>query len=460
MKSQEIGGILLYELATQSTKNNEIYEIYNAGTKSKQSRIVFDECKLMLKGSPLEPKFKLGRDIIKHIKTGSFIQPLNKDDGQSGDGTNIAVLSLDEYHQHKTTDFYDLFQGANTKESLLIIITTAGTDLTYPCYTQEYKYCSSVLSGEVINDEYLIDICEVEEDDDIDIERNWWKANPIRMSYAEGRKKIRDTYMIAKEVPDKMVSFKTKCLNQWVHAQKNSYIDMNKFENCMPKKAIEFSLKGLDVYVGIDVSAKIDLTSVTFEIPYLMEDGTIKYIVFCKSFVPNDKKLREHQRVDKQPFNAWFSKGYIKVTNSDIVDQKVIIDYILARCKSEQWNIKAICVDPHNSSLLQTTFDDMGYNVFEISQGHKSLNDATVHLREQIYLNNVLFDYDPCTMWQFRNAIITESQGWIKVDKGQSIKRIDCVDSTICSHKLAMMWKPYEKGTSIEEKILSKEFIM
>lgn len=155
-KSQEEAGIALYEAAVTSTKNGEVYEIYTAGTKRDQSKIVFGEAGLMLQGSPLRMKFKVTRDCIKHLKSNSTIKPLSKDDGKSGDGTNPALLVLDEYHQHKTTEFYDLGIGSNTKEPLLMIITTAGMDLTYPCYVTEYQYCSKVLdpNTDVENDEY------------------------------------------------------------------------------------------------------------------------------------------------------------------------------------------------------------------------------------------------------------------------------------------------------------------
>ena len=94
-KSQSESGEALYEIAIQSTKNMETYEVYTAGTKREQSKIVFNECNLMTKGSILRSKFNFKRDEIVHIKTGSFIKPLSKEDGKTGDGTNPACLILD-----------------------------------------------------------------------------------------------------------------------------------------------------------------------------------------------------------------------------------------------------------------------------------------------------------------------------------------------------------------------------
>ena len=101
-------------------------------------------------------------------------------------------------------------------------------DLTYPCYVQEYAYCSKLLDPDVdsvSNDAYFADILELDPEDyenldHISDERLWWKANPIRMSYENGRQKIRDAYKLAKEIPEKMTAFLTKMLNIWVQAQR------------------------------------------------------------------------------------------------------------------------------------------------------------------------------------------------------------------------------------------------
>ena len=130
---------------------------------------------------------------------------MSAEDAKTGDGTNPAGLVLDEYHQHRTTEFYDLGLGSNTKEPLLMIITTAGMDLTFPCYVTEYTYCSRILdpASDVENEEYLVDICELDKEDYENIENLenrelWKKANPIRMTYQEGIEKIEGEYRIAR----------------------------------------------------------------------------------------------------------------------------------------------------------------------------------------------------------------------------------------------------------------------
>ena len=463
-KSQMEAGVTLYEMSTRAVKNKEIYECYCAGVKKKQSEVIFNECKNLLRGSPLKKKFKINRGTIIHIKSGSTLEPLNKQDGKEGDGSNPALLVLDEYHQHKTTEFYDLGLGGNTKESLLMIITTAGMDLTYPCFTQEYSYCSKILDPnvDVFNDEYFIDICEIDEDDDISDERNWIKANPIRATYEAGIKKIREEYKLAKEIPEKMIAFLTKCLNKWVQATENGYMDMAKWKACEVKE-IPYDLKNRSVYVGFDMSAKIDLTSVAFIIPILTDEvdqtgkNIVKYVVFSHSFIPNREKLMERKAVDKVPYDAWERNGYLTVTDTPIVDQNAVMQYVLDKCEKNSWNIECLCFDPANASKLMMDLSDQGYVVEEVYQSHKSLNESTAGFREQVYSKNVLYLNNPLLNYSMSNAVIKTNNGLIKIDKDATTKRIDPVDAILCGYKLAL-YHMFVDTTSTDEWLDSEEW--
>ena len=458
-KSQEEAGVALYEISVQATKNKEVYEYYTAGVKRDQSKIVFEEAKLMLNGSPLRKKFKLTNNAITHVKTGSYIKALSKEDGKTGDGTNPAGLIVDEYHQHKTTEFLDLGLGSNTKESLLMIITTAGMDLTYPCYTQEYDYCSKVLDSniDVENDTYLIDIMEIDSGDDISDEENWKKANPIRMSYPAGREKIRGDNEIAKVIPEKMIAFLTKMLNMWVQQKENGYMNMEKWKKCEVKK-LPIDIKGKPVYVGFDMSSKIDLTSVAFVIPYrngkLDQTGReiTEYIVLSHSFIPNQEKLMERVFKDKVPYDAWEREGFITVTNSEIVDQNVVMDYVLNFCKENELDIQTLCFDPANASKIMIDLSNEGYIVEEVYQSHKSLNEATEGFREEVYMGTVCYLYNPVLNYSMSNAVIRKNNGLIKIDKDATSKKIDPVDATLCGYKLAR----YHEFNNIRQEALDE----
>lgn len=350
-----------------------------------------------------------------------------------------------EYHQHPTTDFYDLGLGSNTKEPMLTIITTAGKDLTYPCYTQEYDYCSKVLDPDVDvkNDEYFIDICEADKGDDPGDLTTWQKANPIRAFYDEGIKKIAEDYEIAKQIPEKMIAFMTKVLNIWVSAANNGYMDMKKWKACEVKE-FPIDLKGRPVYIGFDMSSKIDLTSVAFIVPFQTDKldssskKVVNYAVWTHSFIPTVDKLREHIIKDKVPYDAWERLGYLTLTNTPIVDQATVMRYVLNECEKYQLDIQCFCFDPNNAAKLMMDLSDEGYTVEEVYQSHKSLNESTQGFREQVYSGNVVYLNNPLFNYAMSNTVVRTNNGLIKIDKDATTKRIDPVDATLGAFKLAL----------------------
>ena len=450
-KSQELAGITLYEISATSTKNSELAEAYTAGVKRDQSKIVFNEAALMLKGSKLRPKFKITKSRIEHIKTGSFIRPLSKDDGRngSGDGTNPSCLVVDEYHAHPTSDFVDLSIGSNTKEPLLCIITTAGVDLNAPCY-REYEFCGNVLNPDVDieDEEYLIDICEQdkEEVDDprlLKDEKRWIKSNPIRATYPEGIEKIRTTYEKALKVPEDMPMCLTKNFDIWVQAKAGAYMDMSKWKRCEVQE-LPVDIRGLQCVIGVDMSAKIDLTSVCFVIPYQDENEqdeegapVTKYIILQHSFIPNRDILRAKEITDKFPYTASEMKDELSVTDSEIVNQKKIMLWALDKANELGLEIYGWACDPWNSAYFMTELSERKHNVFDVSQTYGGLSEATKAFREEVYQKHVLYQPDSLLNFCMRNAVEKSSDGKIMIDKDRKTRRIDIIDAIINAFKIA-----------------------
>ena len=449
-KSQELAGITLFEISATSTKNNEVAEAYTAGVKRDQSKIVFNEAALMLKGSRLRPKFRVTKSRIEHIKTGSFIRPLSKDDGRngSGDGSNPSCLVIDEYHAHMTSDFVDLSIGSNSKEPLLCIITTAGTNFG-PCY-REYLYCSNILdpSVDIEDEEYLIDICEQDIDEVNDPrllqdEKLWIKSNPIRATYPEGRGNIRTTYEKALKVPEDMPMCLTKNFDIWVQAKAGAYMDMDKWKRCEVQE-LPIDIRGLQCVIGVDMSAKIDLTSVCFVIPYqdeneMDEEGNpvIKYILMQHSFIPNRDKLIERELTDKFPYAAAEMKGELSVTDSDIVNQKKIMLWALDKANELGLEIYGWACDSWNAAFFMTELSERKHTVFDVSQTYGGLSEATKAFRDEVYQKHIVYQPDSLLNFCMRNAVEKSHDGRIMIDKDKKTRRIDIIDAVINAFKIA-----------------------
>lgn len=450
-KSQMMAGIALYECGVMSARSGELNEVYAAGTKRDQSRIIFEEAKLMLKGSPLSEYFRVLRTEIIHVKTGSFIKPLSKEDGQKGDGTNPQLGLLDEYHQHETTEFYDLFDSGMKarKEPLLLIITTAGLDLNVPCFSQEYKYCSSILDSAIENDNYFVMICELDKEDNIANIENWKKANPIVMTYDEGIAGLKESFEIAREVPEKMRTFLTKNLNVWIQQKENGYMDMNKWKECGQDFDLE-TLRGLECIVGIDLSATLDLTSVGF---VFRKDG--KYIVLSHSFMP-EETLNKKIRTDKVPYDLWGKQGWISTTPGAYVDYAFIKRYIQDMEKKYNWTIREICFDKWNATQFAQDMEAEGYTMVEIIQGIKTLGEPTKDFRAQVYSGNVIHNNNPVLTWAIGNAVVRmDANENIMLDKSKSTERIDPIAAVMNAYVRAMRLNINEKSVYEERGLIT-----
>jgi phage terminase large subunit-like protein len=449
-KSQSLGTVGSYE---SSAFGEPMAEVYVGATKTEQSKIVWNEIKAQINGSEfLKQKFKIANGRITHLKSGGFIRALSKEDGQTGDGLNVQCGLVDEYHAHKTTEIYDvLVSGAGARPQwLMFIITTAGFDLNNPCYAVEYKYVSNILdpNNPIENDEYFVMINELDKDDDIKDESVWEKANPILCSYEEGRAFLRGELKAALDVPEKMRNFLTKNMNIWVNMRENGYMDMEKWSKC--KAAINLlDFSNMECDIGIDLSAKIDLTSVGIE--FKKDD---KYYLFGHSFMPEDT-VEVKRKTDKVPYDLWVEKGYITTTPGAVVDYSFIKSYIKNIEKQYKLKIRHIAYDPWNASMFAQEMEEEGYTMVEIRQGMQTLAPATKHFREEVYKGNVVHNNNPVINWALGNAVTRQDANEnFMLDKSKATDRIDPIASIINAHVMAMKREEFD----INKHILSGKF--
>lgn len=429
--------------------SDEQEEVFIAGWGREQSSLVFNDVLNQIHGVDfLKGKYTNSYGRIKHLKSRSVITPLSKEARKTGDGTNPSLAVIDEFHAHETSEIYDVLISGMVarKNPLIVIITTAGFNLNRPCYT-EYQYVSSILDEDspIENDEYFVMVCELDKDDDIKDERNWAKANPIVATYGEGMAFLRGELQAALDVPEKMRNFLTKNMNLWVDQKDNGYIDMSKWSLCGSK--ISFAdMKGMECIVGVDLSAKIDLTSVSFE--FQKDD---QFSVFSHSFMPEDT-VNSKRRTDKVPYDLWIQQGWITSTPGAVVDYSFVREYIKRMENEYGFIIKEVCADPWNATQFMQDLENEGYTVVEIRQGMQTLGAPTKHFREEVYKFNVIHNNNPVLTWAVGNAVTRmDANENIMLDKSKSSERIDPIASVLNAHVRAML-KQINKKSVYEDR--------
>lgn len=441
-KSQSLACVASYEAMAFG---ENMSEVYIGATKTEQARIVWNETEAMLAGCrELRGKYSVKYGAIHHTKSRSIIRPLSKEDRKTGDGLNPQCGIIDEYHAHDTDEIMNILDSGMIAraEPLLMMITTAGSNLNNPCFRNEYQYVERLLNphDQAENETYFALVNELDKDedgnliDDVKDEKAWLKANPIAASYSEGVENIRAKLQIALEIPEKMDDFLTKNMNIWVNRRAQGYIQPDKWAACEAGEKEQPDIAGLEAYVGVDLSATTDLTSVSLEVP--LPDG--RAAVFSHSFIPEDK-LEEREKTDKMPFRQWERAGWITVTPGAVVDYTFVAAYIQRIEEKFGVSVREICYDKYNARHLMQEMEQEGFVVVEIPQSIRHLTEPTKKFREKVLAQKIVHDGNPVLNWAVGNAVTKmDAQENIMIDKSKSIDRIDPLAALINAHARAM----------------------
>mgnify|MGYP000954064529 CR=1 FL=1 len=455
-KSQSEACVGTYETFADSESASEVY---CAATKTKQSKIVWNEARLQTKRCDfLKGKYKIANGMIMHLKSDSYMTYLSKEDGKTGDGFNPQCGIIDEYHLHPTTEMYDVLNsgmGART-QPLMMIITTAGYELNHPCYRVEYKYVSNILNPDspVENDEYFVMINELDKDkdgnitDDIKDEKVWIKANPIVAENEVGLNYLRGELKAALAEPEKMKTFLTKNMNVWIDKRASGYMEMDKWRAGGVENYDLNNLMNMECIAGLDLSAKNDLTSISFD----FKIDNDKYVVLSHSFMPKDR-LHEKMIKDKMPYDLWSKDNkWITLTPGSVVDYSYIKKYIEEMYQKYKWRYREIVYDPWNATQFAIMMENAGYTMAEMRQGIRSLSEGTKNFRDSVYAGNVIHDNNPVLTWALGNAVTKpDANENIMLDKEKSTFRIDPAAALMNAHSRMIIVNP-DKGTSVYEK--------
>lgn len=338
-----------------------------------------------------------------------------------------------EYKDHLTSEIYDnLDTGMTRPNALIVIISTAGTNINCPMMS-EYKYVSKVLNPElkdVVNEEYFIMICELDEKDDIKDESTWPKANPIVCKTEFGMNILRGKLKIALDMPDKMRIVKTKNFNVWVDAKENGYMNMKKWYAC--EKVFDLSLfRKKQCVMGADLSTKLDLTSLAFE---FLIDG--KYYIYQHSFLPEEEFNRRVQE-NKFNFALWKEEGWLTVIPGATIDYDCVRDYIREIEEEFEIQIVEVCYDPAFAHQFVLDLQFEGYTCVEVRQGPLTLTEPTEDFRKCVYDGNMIHTNDGLFNWSMGNAVLANpqrKQNYTMLDKAKSYEKIDPCAASMNAH--------------------------
>ena len=417
--------------------------VYCAGYDRNQAKIVWNDACMMGQKSPkISKDLDIKKTMVTNKKRGGEMVALSRET-KNKDGLSVSLSIIDEYHAHRTSDLYDVIRSALGKRvnEMVTIITTAGNDSeNNPCLKEE-ELCKKILTGEIVNEKYFVNIRQLDKDDDPHDERNWAKANPMLLEiengneYAQGLyEKIKTDHDMAYGSNDygKIREFLTKRCNVWQQASDDMFMEgcMDKFKSlAVDREEFLEMTEGLDCIAGIDLSKATDLTAAA----YVFRLANGKYALTAHGYIAEERAV-EHEKTDRVPYLQWAKEGYCTLTEGSTVDYSDLVDDVLQAKERYGWNIKELTYDPYAAEYCTQDIEKGGITRVKVPQRMATLSEPTKFFKKIVLEGNLVHDGSPLLTWCVSNAVAkTDDQENIMLSKKNrtDTQRIDLLAASI-----------------------------
>jgi len=389
-KSVIAAGIGNYMLVADKEKGAEVY---CGATTEAQAWEVFRPAKQMMDQSP-GLKRAFGVDVnaktMTVLSTASRFAPVI---GKPGDGASPSCAIVDEYHEHQAPDLHDtMLTGMGAREQpLMLIITTAGTNLAGPCKAQHDEVVK-LLDGLVENDQLFGIIFTIDENDDWTDFDTWKKANPnLGVSVFEDflRAQLRDACQNA----HKQNIIRTKHLNVWCNAN-TAWMNMLKWNACADPNITLEQFEGMPCVAALDLASKVDVAALVL---LFWKDS--KYYAFGKYYLPRDTVDLPQNR----HYQGWELEGLLTVTPGAVTDYEYIKeDLRLARTR---FDIRSVPYDPFQATQLSTELTAEEFPMVELRPTVLNFSEPMKELEKLVLNRAIFFDGDKVMTWMMSNVV-------------------------------------------------------
>ena len=414
-KTALIAGILLAHICGPEAVLNT--QIVSGAMSRDQASVVFALACKMIQLSPEMTK------ITRIVPSSKRILGLTRNvefralsaDGRTAHGLSPVLAILDELGQVRgpQSDFVDAIitaQGAHKNPLQMIISTQAPNDADLLSIWIDDAQRS--------NDPHIV--CHVyaaDKDCDLMDEKAWAAANPAIGKF-RSLKDVEEQAKQATRMPSAESTFRNLVLNQRVEVI-SPFISRGVWL-VNSQEPDESAFYECPVYVGLDLSAKTDLTAMVM-IAFKNGRWHVKPVVWTP-----EKGLRDRAKRDRAPYDVWHQQGYLRTIPGASIDYEVVAKEIadaLADC-----NVQAVAFDRWRFDLLKKEFDKLGLDLplIPFGQGFKDMAPALDTLETMLLNEQMSHGAHPVlTMCMANSRIEKDPAGNRKLNKAKATGRID-----------------------------------
>lgn len=406
-KSALTSGIGLY---CMSADEEQGADVFSAATTRDQAKVVWETAKQMMQKRPdFAAKIGVGVSAYSIFQSKSFSKftPLSRE-ADNQDGLNVHCAVIDELHAHRTRETYDVIKtGAGKRtNSLIWVITTAGSDTAGICY-EVRGYIKKVLEG-LVDDTVFGIIYTIDDGDEWTDPKVWIKANPNW-----GVSVMPDTFtadaFAAMQTPASQNNFKTKHLNVWVNANAAAF-DMKAWDQCTDFGLREEQFAADPCVVGLDLASKIDIAA---KVKLFMRKekrapqpgqeespkSELHYYLFCDFYLPeaavNDGRNSQ--------YSGWALEERLTTTPGDVLDFGVVKEAVQA--DAAKLKLKEVAYDPWQSEQLSQELRAEGLEMVEYRPTVQNFSAPMKELDALMRDRRLHHDGNPVMRWMVSNTV-------------------------------------------------------
>lgn len=431
-KTALCAALALYFLIADGMDGAEVGCLANS---REQAKICYEFCEVFSKQlDPQQKNLKTYRDRIKFNVNNSKLLVCSSADDKL-DGGNYTAAIIDEFHASKSNKLRDVIKSSMVREnSVLITITSAGFDVTGPCYKLR-QTCIEILNNLKEDDSIFSAIYSIDEGD-LWTDKNCWVKSTPNINITVNEDYIQKQVQSAINNPAEEVGVRTKTLNEWLQTSEVwipdlalmkcfGEVDLSKFNEC-------------ETYIGIDLAATSDCTAVSYLV--IDEDGKKHYKT--DYYLPSSALVESPNR---EQYKYWLQTKQLKVTEGNVTDYSVIINDIMANYN--KLTIRGIFYDSWNSTQAIIQMTELGLPCQPYSQSIGHFNRPVKEMERNIREGNIVIDKNDITLWMFRNVQLkVDYNGNAKPNKGLGKdKKIDGVIS-MCEALGGYLETPHYSG--------------
>lgn len=413
-------------------------EVYTAATKLDQARIIYKAACNIIKQSPeLRSVIKAGRYETTFSMQNSVMKPLPSE-SKSLDGLNIHFAALDEIHEQRDRNMYDVLkQGMSARKQPLIgCITTSGFRRE-GLYDSLHDYAVGVALGDIKDDRFLPLIYKLDSVDEWTRPECWMKANP-GLGTIKSREQLADGVERAKNDPSYLATLLTKDFDM-KQTETSVWLPL---ESVINEAVVSFeSLAHSYAVGGCDLSATTDLTCATLLIRKPNDENVY---VLQKYFIPQAKvdKLRE-TKSKEAPYELWEKQGWVQICQGAAVDYHEVTQWFVSMAMDYDIRPLWVCYDRALSGYWVPEMKGYGFDMDNIPQGPYTWSQPMKEMGAAFEEHKVVYQNNPVLRWCLCNtAQKAQNRDGIATIQPVKIQENRRIDGTV---SLLNAWVGYTK---------------